>query len=182
MLDIAVAYNKYNYLGNEFLTWLWYVIENDIDLSELAGLKDKKLTCDIGNSLVLENSLGDNSREKISIKGDDAGLEEGTTALQKGALVTELNLILTIEDNEFRFTIKGESMNISGLKTPQAGNTETSDEVEGAVLEKQFLLSMVFNVIDTLFQKFVTKRGTEEWKTTDIQRIRSWINQPNQTV
>ena len=29
MLDIAVAYNRYKFLGNEFLTWLWFMIETD---------------------------------------------------------------------------------------------------------------------------------------------------------
>ena len=57
------------------------------------------------------------SKEKISIKGDKAGLEEGTTALKKGALVTELNLLCKMgEEEEYKFTIKGESFNITGLK------------------------------------------------------------------
>ena len=74
MLDIAVAYNKYKFLGNEFLTWLWYVIENEISINELTKIKDKQIVLKIGNSIVLENSLGDDAKEKISIKGDDAGL------------------------------------------------------------------------------------------------------------
>ena len=92
MLDIAVAYNKYKFLGNEFLTWLWYVIENEISINELTKIKDKQIVLKIGNSIVLENSLGDDAKEKISIKGDDAGLEEGTMALKKGGVVTEINL------------------------------------------------------------------------------------------
>ena len=32
MLDVAVAYNRYQFLGEEFLTWLWYVIEKDQNL------------------------------------------------------------------------------------------------------------------------------------------------------
>ena len=32
MLDLAVAYNRYRFLGDEFLTWLWYTIENDPDV------------------------------------------------------------------------------------------------------------------------------------------------------
>ncbi len=32
MLDVAVAYSRYQFLGEEFLTWLWFVIENNQDL------------------------------------------------------------------------------------------------------------------------------------------------------
>ena len=32
MLDVAVAYNRYQFIGEEFLTWLWYVIEKDQNL------------------------------------------------------------------------------------------------------------------------------------------------------
>ena len=29
MLDVSVAYNRYKFLGHEFLTWLWFMIETD---------------------------------------------------------------------------------------------------------------------------------------------------------
>ena len=49
MLDIATAYNRYKFIGHEFLTWLLYLIETDghrlglsepqsIALATLAGM------------------------------------------------------------------------------------------------------------------------------------------------
>ncbi|MFH1152463.1 MAG: hypothetical protein V1793_01490 [Pseudomonadota bacterium] len=175
MLDIAVSYNKYKFLGNEFLTWIWFVIETNASISGLLNIKDKTITMKIGNSIVLENSLGDQSVEKISIKGDDAGLEEGTTALRKGALVTDMNLHLSVDDSEFRFSLKGESMNITGLKTPPAGAVEQEDELEGAVLEKTYLCSSLFDMIDALFAVFIKKRISPDWKNKDLQEIKNWI-------
>ena len=175
MLDIAVSYNKYKFIGNEFLTWLWFIIETNANIPDLIKIKDKTITLKIGNSIVLENSLGDQSVEKISIKGDDAGLEEGATALRKGALVTDINLHMNIDENEFRFSLKGESMNITGLKTPPTGNIEQENELEGAVLEKAYLCSMVFDTLDSLFAVFIRKRTSQEWKTHDLPEIRNWI-------
>lgn len=175
MLDIAVAYNKYKFLGDGFLTWLWYVIENDISINELTGIKDKQLIIKIGNSIVLENSLGDDAKEKISIKGDDAGLEEGTMALKKGAVVTEINLNLKIDEAEYKFTIKGESMNITGLKTPPAGKIEGPDEVEGAVLEKTYLCNALFEIVDALYTTYIKKRISDTWTTQDLQAMKDWV-------
>lgn len=175
MLDIATAYNKYSFLGNEFLTWIWFLIEQDQDIA--AIIESQEPVClEVGNSIVLENNLGDKSKEKITIKGDKAGLEEGTTALKKGAFVTELNLLCKMgSEEEYKFTIKGESFNITGLKTPVGQTSKSEDELEGMILEKTFLLLKVTGVIDTLFLKYIEKRISDDWKTKGLQEINNWI-------
>ena len=176
MLDIATAYNKYGFLGNDFLTWLWFIIETDQDITQIMASKEP-ISLDIGNSLVLENTLGDKSKEKITIKGDQAGLEEGTTALKKGAKVTEMNLLCTLsEEEEYTFTIKGESFNITGLKTPAAGRDGADDEIEGLILEKAHLLFRVIQVIDTLFLVYLDLRTSDDWKENGLRRMRAWIH------
>ena len=175
MLDIATAYNKYMFLGNEFLTWLWYLVESGQDITELSGSKEP-VTLEIGNSLVLENNLGEKSKEKITIKGDQAGLEEGTTALKKGAWVTDINLVCKIGEEEYKFSIKGESFNLTGLKTPSMDTSASDDETEGMVMEKAFLLSKVMEVIDTLFLKYIERRTADDFKTTEYKAISAWIH------
>ncbi len=174
MLDIATAYNKYKFLGNDYLTWIWFLIENNHNISSIINSKDI-ITLDVGNSIVLENKLGDKSKEKITIKGDQAGLEEGTTPLKKGAFVTQINLICKINEDEYKFTIKGESFNITGLKTPKTEILKNEDEIEGLVLEKAFLGFNIFKVIDTLFLKYIEQRVSDEWNHKGLQDIKHWI-------
>jgi len=174
MLDIATAYNKYKFLGNDFLTWIWFLIETDQNISSLLDSKDT-VTLEVGNSIVLENKLGDKSKENISIKGDQAGLEEGTTALKKGAFVTQINLICNINDDEYKFTIKGESLNVTGLKTPKTDLSKNADEIEGLVLEKASFCYKIFDVIDTLFLKYIENRTSDEWNSKGLQNIKNWI-------
>ena len=174
MLDIATAYNKYKFLGNDYLTWIWFLIENNHNISSIINSKDI-ITLEVGNSIVLENKLGDKSKEKITIKGDQAGLEEGTTALKKGAFVTQINLICKINEDEYKFTIKGESFNITGLKTPRTQILKNEDEIEGLVLEKAFLGFNIFKVIDTLFLKYIEQRTSDEWNHKGLQDLKNWI-------
>lgn len=175
MLDIATAYNKYQFLGNDFLTWIWFLIETDQKISSLLDLKDT-VTLEVGNSIVLENKLGDKSKEKISIKGDQAGLEEGATALKKGAFVTQINLICKINEDEYKFTIKGESLNLSGLKPPKTDLSKSDDEIEGLVLEKAFFCFKIYEVIDTLFLKYLEQRTSDDQDHKGLQGIASWIS------
>ena len=175
MLDIATAYNKYKFLGNDFLTWIWFLIENDHDISSLLDSKDA-VTLELGNSIVLENKLGDKSKEKITIKGDQAGLEEGITALKKGAFVTQINLICKTNKDEYKFTIKGDSFNITGLKTPKTDLSHKEDEIEGLVLEKTFFCFKIFKVIDTLFLKHIEQRTSDDWNHKGLQEVKTWIS------
>jgi len=173
MLDVAVAYNRYRFLGDEFLTWLWFIIETQSD--EIRNLDQDPFLLEIGNRMALENRRS-NALETITIKGDDAGLEEGIMALKKGALITELNLVFRIAEQKWQFSIKGESLNISGLKTPETARPETKEEVEGFVLEKIYLYDKLIQFFDVLFKRFVHQRTSDRWDSEVIPRIRNWIS------
>jgi len=172
MLDVAVSYNRYKFLGYEYLTWLWFVIEKDQD--EIKKLEQEPVFLQIGNRIVLVNRQKD-TVESITIKGDDAGLEEGLLALRKGAVVTELNLSYKTGDQEWRFTIKAECLHMVGLKCPQTGSVESQEDLEGAVLEKVYLYDKAIQLTDNLFKQFMTLRVSEDWDKKVVPLIRQWI-------
>lgn len=173
MIDIAVSYNRYKFLGNEFLTWLWFSIENEVDL--LKGTDSDPVIVKIGNRIVLENILTDDSTETITIKGDDAGLEEGITALGKGALVTELNISLRTGDSEWKFNLKGESLNFTSFKTPETSAAEKKEELEGAILEKIYLCESAIEKMDLIYKQFIRLRISSDWREKTIPSIKRWI-------
>ena len=174
MLDIAVAYNRYKFIGYEFLTWLWYTINKDPD--KLAPLDPDFISLETGNRIVLENSRKDAS-ETVTIKGNDADLKEGKLALQKGGLVTELNLILICGANRWQFTIKGESLNVSNFKLPSTGPIESDEQLEGAVLEKIYLYSKAIDFIKNIFKMFIKIRLSQKWSQTIVRQMGDWITE-----
>jgi hypothetical protein len=177
MLDVAVAYNRYQFIGNEFLTWLWFII--DADQSYLRKVDETVTSLYIGNRIVLENQLNEKN-EMITIKGDDAGLEEGRLSLQKGAVVVELNLSYTTENQEWGFTLKGESLSISGLKVPDTGPAESKDDVEGMVLEKTYLAEKAITMVNSFFYHFLQLRCSSKWNEGVVPDIKRWIeSDPN---
>lgn len=172
MLDVAVAYNRYQFIGNEFLTWLWYVIDNDPHFFNTIDESIDSLS--VGNRIVLENSLNDTS-EVITIKGDDAGLEEGLLSLRKGAVVVEMNLSYKADNQEWKFTLKGESLSFSGLKVPDTGPLETQDDIEGLTLEKAYLYEKTTDLIHTLYDSFLKMRLDRSWDQTIVPKIKRWL-------
>ena len=172
MLDVSVSYNRYKFLGFEFLTWVWFTIESD---SERLNQIIEEGSLQIGNRIKLENRQHQ-LQETITIKGDDAGLEEGILSLRKGAVVTELNLIYTADSHVWQFTIKGESLGIGNLKPPATGPAQGTVEMEGKLLEKTYLVGEVSRVLDNLFRAFVMLRISNRWADRSVPQIREWIS------
>jgi hypothetical protein len=173
MQDIAVAYNRYKFLGNEFLTWLWFIIETD--QNRLHQYDPDLLSLNIGNRMVLENTRN-NAKETVTIKGQDADLEEGLLALKKGSVVTEIHLSYKAGDQHWQFNLKGESLNISNLKLPETGPVETPEDFEGAVIEKTYLIEKVIGLVNNLFSHFIKLRVSNEWRSQTVSRIRKWAS------
>lgn len=172
MLDVAVAYNRYQFVGNEFLTWLWFMI--DSHPHDLNAVDAEMTSLNVGNRIVLENALNDAS-EIITIKGDDAGLEEGLLSLRKGATVVELNLIYKALNQEWQFTLKGENLSFYGLKVPQTGPIETGDEIDGMILEKAYLYEKAVTLVNHLFNFFLKQRCSVQWRQATVPEIKKWI-------
>ena len=171
MLDVAIAYRRYQFLGNEFLTWLWFMIETD--QNRLRQYDPDLLSLNIGSRMVLENTRN-NAKETITIKGDDANLEEGLVALKKGAVVTEMHLSYKTVGQHWLFSLKGESLNISNLKLPETGPVETPEDLEGVVIEKVYLLEKVIGLVNNLFSQFIKLRVSDTWRNQTASRIRNW--------
>jgi hypothetical protein len=170
MLDVSLTYYRYGFLGSEFLTWLWFYIVNT-DQDKLFDNKNEAL--EIGNKIVLERKAND-TVEKVTIKGKDADLEEGIVSLKKGAVVKELNLLYRKEDKEWSFTVTGENLSLSNLKTPDIGFIETKKDVEGFVVEKIFLYDSLYLLIDGLYKKFINLRVSASWMNV-ISDMNKWI-------
>ncbi len=171
MLDISIAYNRYKYIGHEFLTWLWYSIENDPQSIEDAT--GQPVSIDMGGRIVLENSRQE-AIETITIKGSESELEEGRLAVSNGAVVTEMTLYCRIGGPLWTFNLKGESLDLSGLKIPENDKSETDNDLEGTVLLRLAGYETIIAFIHHTFGRFLKLRVSEQWTKKTVPAIRKW--------
>jgi hypothetical protein len=172
MLDTATAYNRYKFIGHEFLTWLWYLIENDDDALNLSDLPT--MTLALGKRMVLENPR-ENHAETITIKGGYSNFETGYLPLKQGALVTEISLETKSKETTWEFNLKGESLALANMRISNLGPIESDEDIEGAVLEKIYLLEQIHSYIDTLFQKFLILRVSNQWNQNIVPQMQQWL-------
>ena len=145
------------------------------DQEALRNIQNDIVTIDVGNRLVLENRHT-GAVETITIKGDDAGLEEARLALKKGAMVSEMNISFKSGEQKWQFTLKGESFHISTLKIPETGPVEKEEDWEGAVLERVFLYEKAITLVKALYQQFIKLRIRDEWSHGVIPKMNNWIS------
>ncbi|MFH2099343.1 MAG: hypothetical protein ABIJ95_07530, partial [Pseudomonadota bacterium] len=153
--------------------WLWYLTETDADaVAEAAG---ESVVVVVGNRITLEKQRGDDT-ERVAIRGEAAQMEEGLVALRKGALVSEVNLVVEIGDQNYSMNVRGADLTVSSLKTPSTGPVRVVDEMEGAILEKAGLLEKALAILDSLFYSFIRLRISDAWEE-ELPKIRRWVSQ-----
>jgi hypothetical protein len=172
MLDIATAYNRYKFIGHEFLTWLWYLLENDAQ--HLGQSEPLPMALVLGKRIVLENPR-ENHAETVTIKGDYSNFEAGILPLRQGALVTEISLEAKSAEITWEFNLKGESLSVANMRISNIGPIESQEDMEGAVLEKIYLLEKISAFIDSLFESFLNLRVSKQWIERVVPQMQQWL-------
>lgn len=157
-----------DFLGNEFLLWLWYVLDAESDTLVLSD--ESEVTAMIARSLVLECPRGQTGRESITSDGP-ARLPEARRAIQAGKLPRKVGLTLVRHDRQYELTLSAETLAITGAKLPNA----EAEEERGRLEERIDLLRHLLETLDLLYDVFGRRRLGETW-AKDLTRIQRWLN------
>jgi hypothetical protein len=87
-----------------------------------------------------------------------------------------MNLSYKADNQEWKFTLKGESLSFSGLKVPETGPVETKDDIEGILLEKAYLYEKAISLVNNLFDAFIKLRSSVAWMKTTVPEIKKWLH------
>jgi hypothetical protein len=156
-----------DYLGNEFLVWLWHHLDDSgapialADGSELSAMVTKTLTLDCPR--------GETGRDSLSDTGPTR-LPEAREALRSGKLPRKAGLLLNRHGQDYELTLQAESLAVSGLALPRA---------EGAVgrelkLARIEALRHLADTLDALLDAFLDHRTQTDWPTR-LDQIRAWL-------
>lgn len=164
------------FLGREFLLWLWYN-------SELNGgtykLEDSEVELWVDRRIVLRHD-DDEGSEKIICTGDNPHLKEARFALSENKQVTECRLRLVIEDNEYSFILDSEWLNLKSLKAPKVMQ-DKDDDPDGIFYERMFLIEQAISAVDAIYTQFIDLRTSPEWDESAKPRLLEWINKITKT-
>lgn len=156
-----------DFLGNEFLLWLWYVLDSESDTLVLADKSE--VTLMLARSLVLECPRGQTGRQSLTSDGP-ARLPEARRAAQAGKLPRKAGLTLVRHDRQYELTLHAETLAVSGAKLP----APEADEERARLEERIDLLRHMLETLDLLYDAFTQRRLGEGWPK-ELLRVQRWL-------
>ena len=156
-----------DFLGNEFLLWLWFYLENEGDSVKLSD--GSEVTIMATRTLVLECPRGQTGKESISSDGPTR-LPESLRAVQSGKLPRKVGLTLARHDHVYELTLHAESLAIAGARLPAAEGDTPRVRLEERVGQVRHLLE----TLDLVYGVFCQHRLGSDW-TKELGRIKKWL-------
>lgn len=171
--DVAWIADETNrdFLGNEFLLWLWYVTETDTDTLKLAD--DSEATIMLARSLTLECPRGQTGHETISHEGPTR-LPEARRAIQSGKLPRKVGVTLVRHDQQYEFAVQAETLAVSGAKLPPMPEDVT--DARARLDERATQIRSLLESFDLLYDAFCQRRFGSEWQK-DLTEMQKWLKQ-----
>lgn len=162
------------FLGNEFLTWLWFFAESDAaGQFEMTVAPFGKVTAQVSleDRIVLTSKVGLSHDHTIK-GGNPSRCLEAATALKLGKSVKELNLSIDLgEAGYYSFALKGDDLSPRGIQLP-----EPRDDIEASPIEQRLQSTLTLSLaLETLLAKFMDERSSQVWDTEKLESIRTWI-------
>jgi recombination associated protein RdgC len=156
-----------DFLGNEFLLWLWYHLA---DVSDEVQLSDgSEVVVMVARTLVLECPRGQTGHETIASDAP-ARLPEAKRAVQAGKLPRKAGLTLVRHDAQYDLTLQAETLAVSGLKLPPPSEEDDRARLEERVNQLRHLIE----TLDLLYDAFGRLRCSDEW-SKELTKIQKWL-------
>lgn len=163
------------FLGREFLTWLWFKSETEGGLFDLDDGVTAELWVD--GTLTL-TSDADDRRETITCSGENPRLREARFALSEHKKVTQARLRLILGDDTWLFALDSTWMNFKSLKGPKLLR-DPGEDPDGMFYEKMAVVEQPLAAVDAVYRRFLELRVSPEWKDSELPAIARWIRGGN---
>ena len=155
-----------DFLGNEFILWLWWTLENETDTIQLSD--ESEVTIMLTKTLTLECPLGEHGKETISAESP-VKLSEAMQAVRAGKLPRKTGMTLVRNGTQYDLVLQAESFAISGAKIHV-------DEDDGYGIEDRIDgIRELSETVDLLFQHFLARRVSSAW-SQELQQISNWLS------
>ena len=156
-----------DFVGNEFLLWLWYTFDNESDTITLAD--ESEVVGMVARTLTLECPRGQTGKETITSEGPSR-LPEAKRAVQAGKLPRKCGLTLVRHDLTYELALHAETLAVGGAKLPPP-----SEDTDRARLEERVTrMRGLIETLDLLYDAFGRRRFSSAW-TEDLAKIQKWL-------
>ncbi len=152
--------------ARDFLTWLWYYMENEGEMLEIEDLGLFGVCVDGP----LTFAYSDNDRGETTIKkGNPLRSPEAQTALTIGKKLKKSKLMIARDTQIWSCTFDADKFAFSGLTLPEG---EEMGDVHSVFEERITNIEIFRKVITAFFVKYVNLTTSDDWKDTEAKIVK----------
>ena len=157
------------YLGPDFLTWVWYQLEQEQAEFEV---NKEKVSLVFEEFLFLKNPFSgpQESMENTIKDGVPTLCPEATAALYCGKKLYQSKVLAVIGENIWSFRFDGSRMSFSGIKLPSI-EEEHEDDV---LIERFEKINELTDIMDAVYLHFLEEYLSDDWEKV-VEKMRKWI-------
>ncbi|MEO0479963.1 MAG: hypothetical protein AAF196_10815 [Planctomycetota bacterium] len=160
---------SHGFLGEEFLTWLWFRAETSGGELPLGDGKTVGFTID---DLIEFAPLDEDETQSAVKRGSPTKSAVARAALKSGRRLRKARLILAVEDRVYSATVDGPTLSFSSVKLPDDDPdlelAERSEERAQAFLELE-------SIVDVLYRQFLELRLDRSFQGGEGERQANWM-------
>ena len=170
-MDFVERVQRTQFLGIEFLTWLWYQEELNDGLFKLGGeIGDIEVWFE--DKLTMGSTALDEQQDVFK-GGRPSTSPEARSALKLGKMAQSARIRIIHGEQEWELTLKAEPLCMSAIKLPEV----LAKETHAHFFERMFLLEHLDRLFKTLYQSFLELRLSAEWTQTILPNLQTWVAQ-----
>ncbi len=163
--------NTKDFLGNEFLLWLWWITEtreSSVKVTLPTGPADVALV--MMSSLDMECAWGVKGKQSLR-EAAPTQMGEAGEALRNGKWPRKAGLILSDGENQWELSFNADRLLVGAAQLPEITDAaSTRDLIE----QRLGLTRQLAQTLDATFAAFLAERAVSGWETTR-QKMRDWI-------
>jgi hypothetical protein len=157
-----------DFLGNEFLLWLWYTLENEADTIKLTD--GSEATMMLARTLTLECPRGQTGHETITSEGPTR-LPEARRAIEAGKLPRKVGVTMVRHDEQYDFTFHAETLAIGSCKMPPPKEEQDRPRLEERIDQVRHLIE----TFDLVYDAFGRVRHGPHW-SDELAKMQKWLH------
>lgn len=159
-----------DFLGREFLTWLWFYGEKnnwhiDFPDGDSVDYYMDELLVMVGN----EENCSQRLSGPVPIKSPEARV-----SLKEGKKISTTRIIVVHQEREWTVTINADNFNLSSLRLI----SPTTSDIEERFAELSEDLEHVLLMFDKMYTYFLQVRISDDWQSI-CEAINEWISSEN---
>jgi hypothetical protein len=161
---------NYDFLGNEFLLWLWWRWEMQSDTIALGD--DSEVTGMFARTLTLQCPRDESGKETISAESP-VRLPEAAQAVRTGKLPRKAGLTLVRHGVQYELALQAETFTVSGAKIRIEQSEDVSEE-KGILEDRIEHVRGLHETVALLFRAFCDRRVGKNWPG-ELEQMRRWL-------